>query len=76
MVATDLLRRFGAELRACRHARQWTQEELADRAGLHVNFIGLLERGQRNPSLLILARLAEQLNIKLSALMAKMEHRD
>lgn len=75
MVARKLLRAFGAELRACRKAKELTQEELAARAGLHVNFIGLLERGQRSPTLMALAKLTEPLGLKISTLIAQMEKR-
>ena len=75
MVAKGLAKAFGQELRACREAREWTQEELAERAGLHVNAIGLLERGMRTPSLATLATLADQFEMKASAFIARLERR-
>ncbi len=46
-----------------------TQEGLAERSGLHPNYIGDLERGERNPSLLTLLVLAEGLRCSVSELL-------
>jgi transcriptional regulator with XRE-family HTH domain len=61
-------RSFGPNLRRHRRAAGYTQEELADRAGLHRTQISLLERGLRNPGLLVLARLAGALEVEPNAL--------
>lgn len=50
-----------------------SQEELAGRAGLHRNYVGLLERGQRNPTLLVLAELAAKLKVSIAELIAAAE---
>ena len=55
---------FGRRLRKLREDRGWTQEELADRAGMHFTYIGQIERGVRNPSLVNLYKLAKALGIK------------
>lgn len=39
---------FGAKIRSLRSDKGWTQEELAERTGLHPSYIGGIERGQRN----------------------------
>jgi transcriptional regulator with XRE-family HTH domain len=39
-------KRFGDRIRALRNDRGWSQEELADRAGLHRTYIGSVERGE------------------------------
>ncbi len=44
---SDLLA-LGREARRLREARDLTQEELADRAGLHPDYIGRIERGESN----------------------------
>lgn len=54
---------FGRHLRMLRQKRNLTQEELADRAGLHFTYIGQIERGLRNPSLVNLQKLAKALKV-------------
>ncbi len=54
---------FGKHIRKLRESREWTQEEFADKAGLHSTYIGQIERGIRNPSLVNLHKLAKALKI-------------
>lgn len=58
---TDLLERFGNAVRLRRVKLNLTQSELANKAKIHVNAIGRIERGSFNPSLCILYRLAKAL---------------
>ena len=60
---------FGKRIRTIRKTRGWSQELLAEKAGLHPTYIGGIERGERNPSLINLARLAKALKLPLSELM-------
>jgi XRE family transcriptional regulator, regulator of sulfur utilization len=76
MAARGILRALGQELRAHRLEKGWSQEELADRSRLHANYIGLLERGQRNPTVLTLLEVTKQLGVPLSALFSKLDRRD
>ncbi len=46
-----------------------TLEELVDKAGMHFTYIGQIERGKRNPSLINLERLAKALNIDAGKLL-------
>lgn len=74
MAPKGTLRALGAEIRALRVASGLSQERLADLAGLHRNFIGLIERGQRNPTYLTLLAISNKLNVPLSKLIAAAEH--
>ena len=60
---------FGKHLRILRLKKNLTQEELADRAGLHFTYIGQIERGLRNPSLVNLQKLAKALKVKSGELL-------
>ena len=53
-----ILREFGQRVRNARIARGWTQEDLAEKASLDRTYIGGIERGERNPALLNLNKLA------------------
>ena len=75
MAAKGLLRALGEELRDRRLSKGLSQERLAERAGLHRNFVGLLERGQRNPTLLTLEAVASALKAPLSDLIQSVEVR-
>jgi transcriptional regulator with XRE-family HTH domain len=54
---------FGARVRELRRRRGFTQEELADRAHLHRNYVGGVERGERNISLINIIELAHALSV-------------
>lgn len=65
---TDVQAQFGKNVRAEREAQGLTQEALAAAAGLDRSYVGGVERGERNPSLTAMARLAEALGRPLAAL--------
>jgi transcriptional regulator with XRE-family HTH domain len=64
----DLRALFGKRVRELRTARGFSQEELADRAGLHYTYVGGIERGERNPALVNIGRIAAALGISLAEL--------
>lgn len=65
------LAQFGAALAAFRHELGLTQEDLSHRAGLHRTYIGSLERGERNPTVTTLLKLAEGLSCPPSELLRR-----
>ena len=64
------LRDLGLRIRQERENQRLTQEELGKRCRLHRTFIGSVERGERNISVLNLRTLARGLRMKLTALLA------
>ena len=66
---------FGACVRRARLRAGLSQEGLADRCDLDRTYIGGVERGERNPSLTSLAKVAAGLGITLSELFADMPPR-
>jgi len=65
---TELREHFAQRLRALRVARQLTQEDLAQRTGLSVNFISTMERGINAPSFETLDVLAKTLDVAVKDL--------
>jgi len=55
---------FGSYLRSLRTKAGLSQEELADRAGIHVTYLSGVERGLRNPSIRNVRRLAQAMGIQ------------
>ena len=66
---------FGKVLQRHRAAQGLSQEDLAHEAGLHRTYIGLIERGVRNPSIDAGHALAEALGTSLSQLIREAEKR-
>ena len=66
----DIKKKFGARLRKLREAQGWSQEELADRAGLHRTYISSVERAVRNPTITVLAKIAAALGVSLGELLS------
>ena len=66
MAAKDpLLVDLGRYLRSVREKRGWSQEELALECGLHRTYIGAVERGEYNVTLLTLRRITDTLGVTL-----------
>lgn len=68
-IAQRRLKLLGQRIRVLRHSRQFSQEELAARAGIHPTYLSALECGKRNPSMGIFFSLAEALNVEPSELL-------
>lgn len=54
---------FGSHLRSLRTRAGLSQEELADRAGIHVTYLSGVERGLRNPAIRNVRRLAQAMGV-------------
>jgi transcriptional regulator with XRE-family HTH domain len=67
-VPVDVRRRFGDRVRALREADGRSQETLAHDAGMHRTYLGGIERGIRNPSLVNIEKLGRQLGLSLGEL--------
>ena len=68
MIVTEI---FARSLRKERLARGLSQEALADKAGLHRTYVGSVERGERNITLINAEKLAHALDIELADLVRK-----
>lgn len=56
---------LGKIIKSKRESKGLTQLELAEKSDVDRNYIGMLERGERNPSYLSLLKIAKGLNIKV-----------
>ena len=68
-----LSRQFGGLVRRLRQERGWSQDELADRSGLHRTFVGAVERGEKMATIATASKLAHGLGIPLSELFRRFE---
>jgi len=66
----DWRAKLGRNVRRLRQQRRLTQEQLAFEAEIDLTYVGGIERGKRNPSLLVMARLAQALSVPLSKLVS------
>jgi len=65
----ELLVGLGEALRRLRAERRVSQEELSLRTGVHRNYIGGIERAERNPTVVTVATLASALGLEISELL-------
>ena len=63
------LREFGQRVRKLRETRKWTQEDLAERSGLHHTYVGSIERGERNLALLNIRKITNAFGLTHSELL-------
>jgi transcriptional regulator with XRE-family HTH domain len=71
----QLLHTFGNHLRKLRHGRLLTIEQVAEVAGLHPNYLGSVERGERNVALFNVWRIAAALGVQSSELLTDLPKR-
>lgn len=68
----DILKAFGKHLRELRDKTDFSQEKLAELTGLHRTYVGLIERGRANPTLLAIVALARELKVRPAKLLEKL----
>ncbi|WP_345991942.1 helix-turn-helix transcriptional regulator [Chryseobacterium sp. Chry.R1] len=65
----DILNIFGKNVRKYRRLLNISQEELADRADLHRTYIGMIERAEKNITLVNIEKIANALEVKIEDLL-------
>ena len=63
-----IVRELAVRIRQLRQQRGWSQERLAEEAGIHRTYLGGIETARRNPSLRNLIRIAQALDVTVGAL--------
>jgi len=66
---------IGQRIKELREERQWSQEEFADRCGIHRTYIGSAENGARNLTIQVLTMFARAFGLRVSELLADLEDR-
>jgi len=65
----DILIKFGKKVRQERINKGYSQEAFADKVGVHRTYIGMIERAEKNITLLNIKKIADGLDISMSELM-------
>jgi transcriptional regulator with XRE-family HTH domain len=65
----DIRARLGRNVRRLREAKGWSQEDYADRAGIHRTYVSDIERGRRNPTITVVDKLALPLDVSAGDLL-------
>ncbi|MFS0864557.1 helix-turn-helix domain-containing protein [Fredinandcohnia sp. 179-A 10B2 NHS] len=63
----------GHRIRRLRNEKKWSQQKLAEEAGISETYMGEIERAEKSASLDVLVRIANALNIPTSHLLSKAE---
>ncbi|MGZ6132711.1 MAG: helix-turn-helix domain-containing protein [Myxococcaceae bacterium] len=65
----DLLTKFAGNVRRLRAKKKLSQKALADRVGISVSYVSMLERGQRSPPLETIEKMAKALGVPPASLL-------
>ena len=68
-MSNDILKKFGKRVREERIRQKLSQEELADKAGVHRTYIGMIERAEKNITLQNIEKIAKALKTSIDNLM-------
>ena len=66
----DLLTKFAGNVRRLRAKKKLSQKALADKVGISVSYVSMLERGQRSPPLETVEKMAKALGVPPASLLA------
>jgi len=69
MNKSNILEKFGDKLKQLRKVKGLSQEQLAEKANLHRTYIGMIERAEKNITLLNIEKIANALDTKISSLL-------
>jgi transcriptional regulator with XRE-family HTH domain len=70
----SFLRRVGEAVREVREKKGWSQEELGFESGVHRTYVGAIERGERNLSLLSLRKITNALKVSVPSVLVREEY--
>jgi transcriptional regulator with XRE-family HTH domain len=65
----DIRQRLGQNVRQLREAKGWSQEDYADRAGIHRTYVSDIERATRNPTITVVEKLAAPFGVRAGELL-------
>lgn len=68
-MGAEILKRFGQRVRNERLKQGFSQEELAEKASLHRTYIGMIERAEKNITLINIEKIARALEVSLEELL-------
>jgi transcriptional regulator with XRE-family HTH domain len=66
----EIRKRLGRNIRRLREKKELSQEQFAFEAGIHRTYVSDLERGARNPTILVVEKVAKALGVTASELLA------
>ena len=67
----DIRKQVGINLQRLRREKGWSQEDLAFESGLHRTYISGIERGVRNPTIMIIDKLSKTLGVAPAELLVR-----
>jgi transcriptional regulator with XRE-family HTH domain len=65
----DIRTRLGQNVRRLREEKGWSQEAYAHEAGIHRTYVSDIERGARNPTIMVVEKLAKPLGVEAGTLL-------
>ncbi|HDH11703.1 MAG TPA: XRE family transcriptional regulator [Nitrospirae bacterium] len=66
-----MLKVFGINIKNCRLRRNLTQEEVGELAGINPKYLGEIERGEKNPTALVIFKLSRALDVSVSEILSE-----